>query len=153
MARARLEARALVVVLAVTMGLASTASASPQLTKPQYIAKADALCSSAVAQIRRLSPLYPASRTAAIGDRWLAIDRATLAKLRALSPPAADRATVSHILALASTAINKGLVAVVAAAKARNSTGYATASQRFGAMIKQARAAAARYGASECARW
>jgi hypothetical protein len=146
-------ALATAITLAVLAAGAVTSSAAPQLTKPQYIAKADALCNTALSQIKALAPLYPLTRTAAIGDKWLAIDRRALAKLRALAPPPSDRATAARILGLADVTINKGLASVVAAAKARNAAAYAKASRQFGEMLRRAHAAAAAYGLGACARW
>jgi hypothetical protein len=139
--------------LAVALAAASTANASRELTKPQYIARADAICAAAHAKIVRLAPLTPMSRTAKIGDRWLAIDRTALASLRKLTPPAADRVTATRILALTDKTINTGLANVVKAAKARNTARYGSASLVFGQLLRASHAAAGRYGLSACSRW
>lgn len=140
------------VVVAVASAAATTAGASAQLTKPQYIAKGDAICTTAIVRLGRLGRLYPAARAAANGDKWLAIDRRTLAALRALTPPADDRAAVSRMLGLANVAINQGIVGVVAAARSGNAA-YMAAARRAQSLIDTAHAAARAYGFSSCARW
>ena len=54
---------------------AASGPASTQLSKPQYIAKGDALCGSASVQIRKLGPLSGRAAVAAYGNTWLQIDR------------------------------------------------------------------------------
>ena len=132
---------------------ASPGSAASQLTRPQYIARADAICAAAGAQVIRLAPLAPMNRTAKIGDRWLAIDRHALAALHTLTPPASDRATVAKTLKLADKTVNTGLVALVKAAKSGSAAAYATAGAHFGILLRASHAAAAHYGSSACARW
>ena len=139
------------VVVALTA--VGAAGAKPQLTKPQYVARADAICSAAHARILKIAPLAPMARTAKIGDRWLSIDRSALSSLRALTPPASDRATATRILGLTDKTINTGLAGLVKAAKSGSVTGYATAGARFGQLLRASHAAASRYGLSSCATW
>jgi hypothetical protein len=129
------------------------AGASTQLTKPQYIAKGDAICATAIRQIKQLGPLSGRAGAAAYGSRWLTIDRRTLAGLRRLSAPAADRAKIAALLQLADVAINKGVAPAVSAAKSGSSANYQTAARRAAALINRAHAAARAYGFSACARW
>ena len=134
--------------------LAPAGSPAVQLTKRQYIARGDAICHDAIANLDKLGgQLYPASRAARVGDRWLAIDRFTLRRLRALSPPARDRATVKHMLELADIAVNKGIAGVVKSAKTGSKAAYTAAIKRATRMINAAHAAARRYGFSTCSRW
>lgn len=144
---------ALTIAMVAALAGAGAASARPQLTKPQYVARADAICAAAHARILRISPLAPMARTAKVGDRWLAIDRNALASLRALSPPASDRATASKVLALTDKTINTGLANLVKAAKAHSAAGYAAAGAVFGQLLRASHSAAARYGLSACSRW
>jgi len=146
--------------IAIALGLvaaigaaASTASAGAQISKPQYIAKADAICGSAIAKIGKLGRLYPASRAAAVGAKLLAVDRRALGALRALTPPAGEAATIRGLLGLADKAINTGIARVVAAARTGNNSAYMAAARRANALINTAHAAARRYGFSACARW
>ena len=101
------------VVVAVTCG---TASAHSSLTKPQYIARGDAICGAAAAQVAKLGTLNR-PLLAKYGYKWLAIDRNALSALRGLAPPAADRATAARLLGLADAAINKSVAGVVSAAE------------------------------------
>lgn len=145
---------ALVLALAVTLAVGTaTAQARPTLTKPQYVAKANAICKQVIADLKPLVRLYPRTRAARVGDKWLAIDRQALRKLRALSAPPADRATVRKLLALADTAINKGIVEVVRAAKSGSNPAYNAAVRRAQKMLDQAERASRSYGLVTCARW
>ncbi|MBA3366268.1 MAG: hypothetical protein H0U03_10880 [Actinobacteria bacterium] len=140
-------------------GLASTATATvgapsvARLSKEAYIKQGDAICQRAIADLRKLGRLYPARKAAAVGSRYLAIDRRTLAALRSLSAPPADRDRIRKLLALADTAINKGIVGVVAAARSGNKARYTAAVKKAQAMIDKAHASARAYGFSACARW
>jgi hypothetical protein len=145
--------------IAVALGLvaaisaaAGTARAGAQISKPQYIAKADAICSSAIVKVSKLGRMYPASRAVAVGAKVLSVDRRTLAALRALTPPAGEEARIRVLLGLADKAINKGIAGVVAAAHNGNSA-YMAAARRANAMINTAHAAARKYGFLACARW
>lgn len=143
----------LVVCSLAALASVSTAGARAQLTKPQFIAKADAICASAHRQIVRLAPLAPAARTAKVGDRWLSIDRRALKALKALPPPAADRARVARLIHLTDVGINVGLANLVKAAKSGNASAYRAAGVRFSAMLRAGHAAAAAYGLKACATW
>lgn len=150
----KLAGTAVILGLVAALGVTATAaSGGTQLSKPQYIAKADAICGSAIIKIRKLGRLYPASRAAAIGAKVLAIDRRTLGTLRALTPPASEAAAIRRLLGLADKAINKGIAGVVAAARTGNNSAYTAAARRANALINTAHAAARRYGFSACARW
>ena len=142
--------------VAVVVALAATtagASASTQLTKPQYIAKADALCAAADAKVSKLGPLVPASRSVAVGGKVLAIDRAALAALRGLTPPASERVAVAKLLKLADAAINTGIAGVVSAAKSGSASAFASAVRRAQMLTDRAHAAARSFGLYECASW
>jgi hypothetical protein len=132
---------------------ASTASAGAQISKRQYIGKADAICGSAIVKIRKLGRLYPASQAAAVGGKVLAVDRRALGALRALTPPAGETATIKRLLGLADKSINKGIARVVAAARTGNNSAYKAAARRATTLINTAHAAARRYGFSACSRW
>lgn len=140
-------------LIAAIGGAATTAKASVQISKPQYIAKADAICGSAIVKISKLGRLYPASRAAAVGAKILDVDRRALAALRALTPPAGQTTTIKGLLGLTDKAINKGIAGVVAAARTGNNSAYMAAARRATALINTAHAAARRYGFSTCARW
>jgi hypothetical protein len=144
----------LVVALAALAVSAGSASASARVTKAQYIAKGDAICGTAIVQLRRLGYLRGGrAAVASRGKRWLAIDRRTLAALRRLTPPAADRARVKRLLGLGDVAINKGVVGAIEAAKNGSNAGYSAAARRATAMINRAHAAARAYGFRVCPRW
>ena len=155
-ARMKTAARFLTGIVTATLAAATMAAAtgaSSQLSKPQYIARADTICAAAHGQIVRLAPLGPLARTAKIGDRWLAIDRAGLRRLHALTPPAADRATIARTLTLADRTVEVGLLGLVRAAKSGATSAYAAAGARFGILLRASHAAAARYGESACSNW
>ena len=137
------------VVVAVTCG---TASAHSSLTKPQYIARGDAICGAAAAQVAKLGTLNR-PLLAKYGYKWLAIDRNALSALRGLAPPAADRATAARLLALADAAINKGVAGVVAAAKSGTNAQFFAAEERASVLINTAHAGARAYGFRACATW
>jgi hypothetical protein len=141
---------AVVVALAATT---ASASASTQLTKPRYIAQADAICTAADAKVSKLGPLVPASRSVAVGGKVLAIDRAALAALRRLSPPASERVAVAKLLVLADAAINTGVAGVVSAAKSGSASAFASAVRRAQMLADRAHAAARSFGLHECASW
>jgi hypothetical protein len=132
---------------------ATTASAGTQLTKPQYIAKADALCAAAGAKVSKLGPLVPASRSVAVGGKVLSIDRAALAALRGLTPPVSERTAVARLLKLADAAINTGIAGVVSAAKSGSAPVFATAVRRAQTLVDRAHAAARSFGLRACASW
>ncbi len=144
---------ALGLALAAAAIASGTATASSQLTKQQYIGKADAICSSASAQVRKLGRANSRSKVASIGGKWLAIDRRALAAVRQLAPPSSDRATIANAIHLADIAINKGIAGVIEAAKSGNGASYNAAARRASALINKAHAAARAYGFSACARW
>ncbi len=144
---------ALGLVLAAAAIAVGSAAASPQLTKHQYIGKADAICSSASAQVRKLGRASSRAKVASIGDKWLAIDRRALAAVRRLAPPASDRATIANAIHLADIAINKGIAGVIEAAKSGNGASYNANVRRASALINKAHEAARTYGFSDCARW
>lgn len=142
--------------LAALLALASPATganAGVELTEPQYIAKADALCRAADEKVTKLGPLFPASRAAAVGGKVLAIDRSTLAALRALTPPTSKRAAVARVLRLADIAINTGVAGAVAAAKSGQTKAFYAAAKRAQMLIDKAHAAARSFGLSACASW
>jgi hypothetical protein len=139
-------------LIAVIGAAGGIANAAVQISKPQYIAKADAICGSAIVKVSKLGRLYPASRAAAVGAKVLDVDRRALAALRALTPPAGQAATIKGLLGLADKAINKGIAGVVTAARGSN-TAYTAAARRANALINTAHAAARKYGFSACARW
>lgn len=132
---------------------ASNTQASTNLTKRVLIAKGDAVCSSTIAQLARLRPAVSLASVVAKGDRWLAINRRALRKLRALKPPAADRARTRRMMNLADRSINKGIVGVIAAARTGNLATYIAAARRGQAMVNAAHRAARAYGFKACARW
>jgi hypothetical protein len=141
--------------VAVMVALAATtaASASAQLTKPRYIAKADAICTAADAKVSKLGALVPASRSVAVGGKVVAIDRAALAALRGLTPPASERVAVAKLLELADAAINTGIARVVSAAKSGSASAFASAVRRAQMLVDRAHAAARSFGLYECASW
>jgi hypothetical protein len=142
--------------VAVVVALAGTtagASATTQVTKPQYIAKADALCAAADAKVSKLGPLVPAPRSVAVGGKVLAIDRAALAALRGLTPPASERVAVAKLLKLAAAAINTGIAGVVSAAKSGSAAAFASSVRRAQMLTDRAHAAARSFGLHECASW
>jgi hypothetical protein len=140
------------VAVVVALG-ATTAGASAQVTKPQYIAKADALCAAADAKVSKLGALVPAPRAVAIGGKILTIDRAALAALRALTPPASERAAVARLLRLADVAINTGIAGVVSAARSGSAPAFAAAVRRAQMLVDRAHAAARSFGLYACASW
>ena len=145
---------ALVAVTAVAALAATTgANAVGQLTKPRYIAKADALCAAADAKVTKLGPMVPASRAVAVGTKVLAIDRGALAALRALTPPASQQAAVAKLMTLATAAINTGIAGVVTAARSGSASGFSAAVKRAQLLINKAHAAARAFGLSACASW
>jgi hypothetical protein len=129
------------------------ASASAQVTKAQYIAKADALCAAADEKVSKLGPLVPASRSVAVGGKVLAIDRAALAAIRGLTPPASERVAVAKLLKLADAAINTGIAGVVSAAKSGSAPAFAAAVRRAQMLVDTAHAAARSFGLHACASW
>ncbi len=144
-------AAALVIVLGLT---ASETTAGAQLTKPQYIAKANAICATAIADLKNLGgKLYPVQTAARVGDRWLAADRRALAKLRALSAPAGERGKILSMLQLADATINQGIAGVVKAAKSGSNGAYQAAALRALKLATKSTAAARAYGLAVCARW
>lgn len=147
----------LAVALALCALLSGAAAADVQaaadLSKAGYIAKGDAICRTASAQLRKLPPTTTMASVVAKGPRWLSIDRRALKSLRALSPPAADRARISALLALADKSINKGIAGFIAAAKRGNAAGWVSAGRRAQTMINAAHRAARAYGFGACARW
>ena len=147
--RAAVVAATVVAFCATSLG----AGASTQLTKPQYIAKGDAICGTAIRQLKQLGSLTGRPGAARYGAQWLTIDRRTLAGLRRLSVPPADRTTITALLKLADVAINKGVAPAVSAAKSGSSANYQAAAKRAVAMINRAHAAARAYGFSACSRW
>jgi hypothetical protein len=140
-------------LIAAIGGAATTANAGAQISKPQFIAKADAICGSAIVKISKLGRLYPASRAASVGAKILAVDRRTLAALRALTPPAGEAAKIKGLLGLTDKAINTGIAGVVTAARSGSNDAYLAAARRATALINTAHKAARRYGFSTCARW
>lgn len=145
----------LATVLTIVAGLtASGTSAGAELTKPQYVAKANAICATAIADLKKLGgKLYPIRTAARVGDRWLAADRRALKKLRALSPPAADSAKIRSMLGMADATVNQGIVGVVKAAKSGNNAAYQTALKRAQKLLNKTKAAVRAYGLSVCSRW
>jgi hypothetical protein len=139
---------------AVLSGVAASESqAAANLTKRQTIAKGDAICRATIGELARLAPAVSMASMVAKGDRWLAINRRTLRKLRALRPPAADRAQFRRMTTLADRSINKGIVGVIAAARTRDPAKFVAAARRGQAMINAAHRAARAYGFRACARW
>ena len=132
---------------------ASNSQAAANLTKRQTIAKGDAICSATIGELARLAPTVSMASIVAKGDRWLAINRRTLRKLRALNEPAADRVQFRKLTSLADRSINKGIVGVIAGARTRNPATFAAAARRAQAMINAAHRAARAYGFRACARW
>jgi hypothetical protein len=144
----------LAVAVVVALGATTAgASASAHVTKPQYIAKADALCAAADAKVSKLGALVPASRVVSVGGKVLTIDRAALAALRGLTPPASERAAVARLLKLADVAINTGIAGVVSAAKSGSAPAFATAVRRAQMLVDRAHAAARTFGLYACASW
>jgi hypothetical protein len=90
------------------------------------------------------------ARAAKVGDRWVKIDRQTLAKVRALQEPAADRAKITRLEHLADVAINKGIAGLVAAAKSGSKSRYNAAAVRAGKLIKPLHNGAVAYGFKVC---
>jgi hypothetical protein len=140
-------------LVAATGAVAGTANATVQISKRQYVVKADAICGSAIVKVSKLGRLYPASRAATVGAKVLLVDRHALAALRALTPPAGQAVTIRALLGLADKAINKGIAGVVTAARTGSNSAYVAAARRATVLINAAHAAARRYGFSACARW
>ena len=85
--------------IAIALGLvaaigaaASTASAGAQISKPQYIAKADAICGKYNQQVKLLANPKNLSDLAKVADKTLPILDHAISDIRKLEPPASEKA-------------------------------------------------------------
>jgi hypothetical protein len=99
-------ARKLLALIGIAAGVAACGgSSSSPVTRAQWITQADAICASADAQIRALPTPNSAKQLQTQLGSLVPLMQSQLAKLHALTPPAADQASVDSILAAASQTI------------------------------------------------
>lgn len=129
--------------------VAACGSSAAGLSKPEYIARGDALC---VAARRQLDALPPASTPTEIADylnRSLQINGDMLAKLRALKPPPEDGAQIDGILRDFDAVLAQGRVTQQTAATGGD-TATDVAVKELTMAVEKAGADARRYGFKSC---
>jgi hypothetical protein len=140
--------------LATIGGIAvDAASARPLLSKPQYIARGDAICGRAIKQTHAMG-VVPSMQAwgGAAGTHLLAIDRSALAALKALPTPPADAATLHALLAGASATVAETANALVAA-RAGNPSAFRARAGRVAVLTRRYQAGARAYGFRICDNW
>ncbi len=140
------------VALLVVALVASAASASSSLTKPQYIKQADAICAKAIAQTRALGRAGTMASVASKGPHWLTIDNATLKALHALRAPSADAASIKVLLAGAQAAVTETANAVKAA-RARTVAAFLAHAKQSAKLTRHWHAVAQAFGFKTCTHW
>jgi hypothetical protein len=132
---------------------ADAAPAHPLLSKPQYIARGDAICGRAIQQTHAIG-LVPsvAAWGGKAGARLLLIDRTALTALKVLAPPPADAATLRRLLAGASATVAE-TARGISAAHAGKAGAFRTDAARVAVLTRRYQAGARAYGFRVCARW
>jgi hypothetical protein len=140
--------------LAVIAGVAADAApARSLLSKPQYIARGDAVCARAIAQTHALGAVPSLQAWGGpAGTRSLSIDRTALAGLEALVPPPGDATTVRRLLAGAMTTIAETARAL-RAARAGDERTFRAHAASVALLTRRYQAGARAYGFRACARW
>ena len=143
---------AVCVALLVGVVGAGAAGASSNLTKPQYIKQADAICGKAIAQTRALGPAGTMASVASKGPHWLTIDNATLKALHALRAPSANSSAIKVLLAGAQAAVTETANAIKAA-RAGSAAAFLAHGGQAAKLTKHWQAAARRFGFTTCTHW
>jgi hypothetical protein len=135
-----------------TSGTSSgAASGSGGLSKADYLAQGDAICTANVVKLQALPRPSQSDMqaTAAVLPQLLAIAGDELAKLRGLKAPAADQATIDAIFAEFDTAF-ADIQKAGDAASAGDSTAFQSDSQAAGPAIMDATTKLHTYGFQHC---
>jgi hypothetical protein len=125
----------------------STAVGGP--TRAQFTQQAVAICQRYQRRIGTLKTASDLSHLASQGARAVALERAELRELRALTPPAADRAAVKRMLDSLDQSIGTG-AKLVAAAKANDAAGVAADAELLKAQLGTTGVLARPFGLDVC---
>jgi len=125
----------------------STAGGGP--TRAQFQHQAVAICRRYQRRIGTLKTATDMAHLASQGARAVALERAELRELRALTPPAADRAAVKRMLDSLDTSIATG-AKLVAAAKANDVAGVAADAELLKAQLGTTGVLARPFGLDLC---
>lgn len=130
--------------------VAGTGGAAP-LSKPKYIAQANASCATALAEALAVKAPLEKSGPNAVRylDRVLSIFDDMIRDLKALAPPPADKATISSLIGSADTSLEQGQRARDALAR-NDLQGYAAADEASNAAGDEASRIAGDYGIAAC---
>lgn len=120
-------------------------------SRSQFSARAVAICQRYQRRIGSLTSSTDLAHLAAQGRRAVALERAELRELRALTPPAADRTAVDRLFSTLEGAIGTG-DKLVAAAGAQDAAGVAADAELLRAQLAATARLARPFGLNACAR-
>ncbi|HET6849523.1 MAG TPA: hypothetical protein VFH74_11725 [Gaiellales bacterium] len=127
----------------------SAGSAGNGPTRAQFRQQAVAICRRYQRRIGSLKTASDLAHLASQGARAVALERAELRELRALTPPAADRVAVTRMLDSLEQSIGTG-AKLVAAAKANDAAGVAADAELLKAQLGTTGVLARPFGLDVC---
>ncbi len=127
----------------------STASSGKGPTRAQFQQRAATICRRYQRRIGTLKTASDLAHLASQGARAVALERAELRELRALSPPAADQVAVKHMFDSLEQSIGTG-AKLVAAAKANDVAGVAADAELLKAQLGTTGVLARPFGLDVC---
>jgi len=147
---AALSSAAIALLVSGCLGGGSASSASrAELTRAQYVDAAGAVCRRYQRRINGLAASTDLAKLADQGAKAVALERAELRELRRLAPPSQDADAIDRMLSAVEAATVAG-DALVAAARAHDSSAVAGAAEMLRVQLAAANRLAKPFGLDVC---